>query len=99
MAKIKGTKFLQRVGLKRIASEVNVSTQPGGRIGESFYACVRIGGLRYAQRRGRRDVVRAAASTCAYGRTPKKAIAKALNKAAKAVSGRRHGVFAGTEKR
>lgn len=94
MAKIKGTKFLRQMGLKRVHSEVSVSAQPGGRINESFYACVRIGGLRYAQRRGRRDTVRSAASTCAYGRTPRKAIAKALNKASRTVSGRR-GVFGG----
>ena len=90
MAKIKGTKFLRRMGGKRIHSEVTVSTQPGGKLDNSFYGCVRIGGLRHA-----RLFQQSAITACAYGRTPRKAIAKALTKAARGVRGRR-GVFGGT---
>ena len=96
MAKIKGVKHRRKwVGRKRIHSEVTVNSNPDMKIADTFYACVRIGGLRYAQRRGRPDVVRAASTTCAYGRTPRKAIAKALTKAAHDIRGRR-GVFGGT---
>ena len=91
MAKIKGAKF-PRQGLKHIHSEVTVSTQAGRRRDTAFYACVRIGGLRYTKPPGSHAVVRSSISTCSYGRTPRKAIAKALTKAARGVRGRR-GVF------
>ena len=90
MAKIKGAKFMHQIRFKRIHSEVMVSAQPGGKLNNSFYACVRVGGRRYRQR----HEAHAAISTCSYCRTPRKAIAKALTKAARGVSGRR-GVFAG----